>query len=118
MIRYNVPCLWVAGDRGGMSLLPFSFQYTKEDKPLRIAVTDDTPGGSGNEIRNNLWGAAIAAAMLKNKTMHGVKITVEFQGNVDGPSAGGVSCLAILSAMEGLDLPDDFAMSGTIFPDG
>ena len=119
-IRFNVPCLTVnrGSGRGNIRHLPFSFQKTNEDKPLRIMITDDTPDGSGKEIRNNLWLAAITAAMLRNATMHGVKISAEFQGNVDGPSAGAVSCIAILSAMDGLDLPDDFAMTGAIFPDG
>ena len=101
-----------------MTYLPFEFQKTNENKPLRIAVTDDTPNGSGKEIRDNLWLAAITAAMLRNNALHGVKISVEFQGDINGPSAGAVSCLAILSAIDGLSLPDDFAMTGTIFPDG
>ena len=56
--------------------------------------------------------------MQRNDVMNGVRITVEFSGDVDGPSAGSVMCLSILSAMDGRTLPEDFAMTGTIMPDG
>ena len=119
-ISYKVPCLTVYNDEthGKISYLPMKFTRTKSDKPLRIMIVDDTPSGSGQTIHSSVWLAAVTAAMLRNDTMHGVTISVEFSGNVDGPSAGGVTCLAILSAMDGLPLPSDFAMTGTILPDG
>ena len=119
-IEYLVPCLTVRNDgsHGKISYLPLKFTRTKENKPLRVMIADDTPNGSGNTIHNSVWQAAVTAAMLRNDTMHGTTITVEFSGLVDGPSAGGVTCLAILSAMDGLALPNDFAMTGTILPDG
>lgn len=81
-------------------------------------IIDDTPDGSGQSARSSVWLAAVTAAMLRNDTMHGVTISMEFSGDVDGPSAGGVTCLAILSAIDGRELPQDFAMTGTILPDG
>ena len=119
-VEYSVPCLtvWGDGSHGKISYLPLKFTRTKEDKPLRIMIADDTPNGSGKAIHSSVWLAAVTAAMLRNDTMHGTTISVEFSGNVDGPSAGGVTCLAILSAMDGLPLPNDFAMTGTILPDG
>ncbi|MBQ7395823.1 MAG: hypothetical protein IJW08_10395 [Lentisphaeria bacterium] len=118
--EYSVPCLTVLNDgtHGKISYLPLKFTRTKENKPLRIMIADDTPNGSGNTIHSSVWLAAITAAMLRNDTMHGTTISVEFSGNIDGPSAGAVTCLAILSALDGRRLPDDFAMTGTILPDG
>lgn len=119
-LEYQVPCLTVYADgsHGHISRLPLKFTRTGDDKPLRILIGDDTPGGSGETIRNSVWLAAVTAAMLRNDTMHGATISVEFSGNIDGPSAGGVICLAILSALDGRPLPNDFAMTGTILPDG
>lgn len=119
-MEYSVPCLtvWGDGSHGNLSHLPLKFTRTKENKPLRIMIVDDTPNGSGTTIHSSVWLAAVTAAMLRNDTMHGTTISVEFTGNVDGPSAGGVTCLAILSAMDGIPLPNDFAMTGTILPDG
>ena len=114
-----MPVLTVHEKLGGAyNRLPFSFERTGQDEPLKIPIADDTPSGSGASIRSSVWLAAIAASMYRNDPMNGVRITVEFSGNVDGPSAGGVMCLSILSAMDGRKLPDDFAMTGTIMPDG
>lgn len=54
-INYNVPVLSVRGNEGNISYLPFTLQQTPDDKPLRIAIIDDTPNGSGKEIRDNMW---------------------------------------------------------------
>lgn len=116
---YKMPCLTVSEMYGGkLSYLPISITREKADVPLRVMIVDDTPNGSGQTIHSSIWMASLLAAMLRNDTMHGVTITVEFTGNVDGPSAGGVTCLTILSALDGLPLPTDFAMTGTILPDG
>ena len=116
---FMMPVLTVNEVTGGAySRLPFSFVRTGKDEPLKVLVADDTPSGSGASIRSSVWLAAIAASMYRRDPMNGVRITVEFAGNVDGPSAGGVMCLSILSAMDGRKLPNDFAMTGTIMPDG
>ncbi|MGI5872601.1 MAG: S16 family serine protease [Bacillota bacterium] len=118
-VKVKMPCLTVSEVYGGkLSYLPISISRGKEDVPLRVMIVDDTPNGSGQSIHSSIWMASVLAAMLRNDTMHGVTITVEFTGNVDGPSAGGVTCLTILSALDGLSLPTDFAMTGTILPDG
>lgn len=119
VVKYNMPCLTVSEAYGGkLSYLPMTVAKGKGSAPLRVMIVDDTPNGSGQTIHSSIWMASVLAAMLRNDTMHGVTITVEFTGSVDGPSAGGVTCLAILSALDGLPLPNDFAMTGTILPDG
>ncbi len=115
----QVPCLTVSGGtEGNISHLPFTFSIGHSDRPLRILIGDDTPGGSGNKIRNSVWLAATTAALQRKISLQGVKIEVEFSGSVDGPSAGAVFCLAIMSAIDGRQFPSDFAMTGTIMPDG
>ena len=98
--------------------MPLTFTRTGEQKPLRVIIAEDTPEGSGSDIRVNVWLAAVTAAMLRNDTLYGATISVAFYGNIGGPSAGGVTCLAILSALDGRTLPNDFAMTGSILPDG
>ncbi len=117
--KFMIPVLTVNPVTGGeFHRLPFMFERTGRDEPLKILIAEDVPSGSGNSIRSSVWLAAITAAMKRSDPMNGVRITVEFSGNIDGPSAGGVMCLSILSAMNGLEMPDDFAMTGTIMPDG
>lgn len=116
----TVPLLTVNSDNSGGSCLriPFELENTGNDQPLRINISDDTPSGSGESIRASVWLAAITAAMQRNDPMSGVKIKLEFSGTVDGPSAGSMLCLAIMSARDGREIPADFAMTGTVMPDG
>ena len=51
----QVPCLTVrGGTKGNISHQPFTFSIGHSDRPLRILIGDDTPGGSGDEIRNSV----------------------------------------------------------------
>ena len=117
----EIPMLWVRDGEvrtGGLSRNPFSYRRDGSGRLLRISTSEDTPGGSGASARASLWLAAATAAMFRNDPMDGVKMEVEYTGRVDGGSAGGVTCLAILCALDGIPFPDDFAMTGAILPDG
>ena len=103
---------------GSCGALPMEVTISSNRASMRVSISDNTSGGSGASIRASVWNAAITAAMLKNNPMNGARISVDFDGNVDGPSAGGMICLGILSALDGRQVPDDFAMTGTILPDG
>ena len=113
-VRQRVSGKW----SGGCSFLPMEVSVSGGQSPLRISMSDDTPNGSGTTIRNSLWSAALVAALQKESALQGVRISLDFQGGVDGPSAGAVMCLGIMSALDGREFPDDFAMTGTILPDG
>ena len=104
--------------RGSIQTIPLKVAFASGNSPMRISISDDTSGGSGDMIRASVWNAAAAAAMLRGKTMEGLRISVDFEGDVDGPSAGGLICLGILSALDERKMPEDFAMTGTILPDG
>jgi hypothetical protein len=95
------------------------FERSEDRKaPLRIAVGEDTAVGAGSVIRASLWQAAIVAALLRNDTLQGAQATFTLSGATDGASAGGVCCLALLSALDQRPLPTDFAFTGSILPDG
>ncbi|MBQ3288725.1 MAG: hypothetical protein IJH50_04875 [Kiritimatiellae bacterium] len=121
--EYNLPVLGVHQDVSGKSVgscafFPMSIARTGSDAPLRVDFSEDTPRGTGDTIRNSLWKAALVAALQKDSTLQGVRIALDFRGRYDGPSAGAVMCLAIMSALDGRGFPDDFAMTGALLPDG
>lgn len=120
-ISFEVPVLSVIpgiSNSGKLSRLPFKLVKTNDNQALRISISDNTPMGAGPSIRSSIWVASLTAALQKNMTLTGVKISIEFSGPVDGPSAGGMICLAVLSALDSRKIPSDFAMTGTILPDG
>ncbi len=103
---------------GSCSFLPMEILVSGAQMPLRVSISDDTPNGSGATIRNSLWTAALVAALQKESALQGVRISLDFKGGMDGASAGAVMCLGIMTALDGREFPDDFAMTGAILPDG
>lgn len=87
-------------------------------EPLSVAVSENVPGGAGSTLRSSVWLAAVVAGLLRYDDLRGVTLSVRLSGQIDGPSAGGMICLAILAALVGTELPNDFAFTGTILPDG
>ena len=124
-VSYSVPVLTVQSDAQGvipgsgtLTKCPFSFVETTNTTPVRVSVVEDSPLGTGNSMRASVWLAVTTASLALNRDLSGEMVTFETSGYVDGPSAGGVLCLAVMSAIEGRAFPDDFAMTGTILVDG
>jgi len=118
--RFPLPMLSVDAENRGNCVRPrFTFvRIADENTPLSLAVSEDTPGGAGESIRASMWLAAMVASLDRMDPLAGTKVSLELSGAVDGPSAGAVLCLAILSALDGRDFPSDCAVTGTIMPDG
>lgn len=125
-VSYSIPVLTVQEtDEGGvapgsgrLSRCPFSWSGTTNDSPVKVSVIEDLPSGAGNSLRVSLWLAAATASLTFNRSLSGATVSFETAGYVDGHSAGGMLCLAVMSAMDGRPFPDDFAMTGTIMADG
>lgn len=122
-LTYDLPVLAVSEQPSGKlvgscAFLPMTISYTESSALLRVDFSEDTPRGTGDTIRNSLWTAALVAALQKDSTLQGVRIALDFRGRYDGPSAGAVMCLAIMSALDRRAFPDDFAMTGALLPDG
>ena len=124
-VSYLIPVLSVkfdgrvtVPDSGSLCRCPFEYHETEGDAPVKVSIVEDVPSGAGNSLRASIWLAVTTAALALNRDLAGVRINVEITGCVDGPSAGGMLCLAVMSALEGKSFPDDFAMTGTIMVDG
>ena len=124
-VSYTIPVLTVRADgrsvlpgSGKLQTCPFSFFETTNATPVRVSIMEDVPSGAGNSMRASVWLAVTTAALALNRDLSGETINFETSGYVDGPSAGGMLCLAVMSAIEGRTFPDDFAMTGTIMADG
>ena len=125
MVNYSIPVLTVRSDgrnvisgSGKLQKCPFSFFETTNATPVRVSIMEDVPSGAGNSMRASVWLAVTTAALALNRDLSGETINFETSGYVDGSSAGGMLCLAVMSAIDGRTFPDDFAMTGTIMADG
>lgn len=124
-VSYSIPVLTVKANgreiisgSGNLSRCPFSFVVTTNTIPVKVSISEDVPSGAGNSLRASLWLAATTASMILNRDLAGTMVNFETTGYVDGPSAGSMFCLAVMSALEKRKFPDDFAMTGTIMVDG
>lgn len=116
---YRIPVLSVNDATGGkLQWLDFEFRRKATELPLKVFTGNIESGATGKEVSASVWSAAMVAALMRGDLMTGTSIVVGFPGSMDGPSAGGIFCLAILSALDGREFPQDFAMTGTILPDG
>ena len=57
VIEYKIPCLMVRDNEpvGNLNRLPMKFSRTKQNTPLRVMISDDTPSGSGQTLHSSLW---------------------------------------------------------------
>ncbi len=112
----TVPILLVAGDRG--SIGEERIRVTpSEDGRLSIDVSEDEVGGFGDSFQAAAWNSVVVATFLGGVEL-GNNYRFELRGRIDGPSAGGITTVALLSLIHGTRIQPGVAMTGTITPTG
>lgn len=119
----DFPVLLVSTGSNGVKLgqlqeLSLELTRLKKEGPLQVAIVEETPSGAGDQLRASLWLAASTVALEVGKPLTGYRVQVTTRGRIDGPSAGAMMTLALLSALQERSLPQDFAFTGTILPNG
>jgi hypothetical protein len=87
------------------------------DKTLRLDFSEDEVQGFGDQTRAASWGAVTVATLLTGAKLEG-NYRFEVSGAIDGPSAGALTTVAVLSLLRGDTIATDITMTGTINPDG
>jgi hypothetical protein len=88
------------------------------DGRARVGFFETRVGGTGNQWRSAGWMAAVTASILSDFDPRLSRVSIEYQGAIDGPSAGAVLTVGILAAARGDSVRADAAMTGAINPDG
>ncbi len=84
----------------------------------RVGFFESEVGGTGDQWRSAGWMAAVTAAMLTDFDPRTMRVSFEYEGRIDGPSAGALMTCGVLAAVRGDKVRADAAMTGTINPDG
>lgn len=85
---------------------------------VRVGFFETEVRGAGEMWRSAGWMAAVTAALLTDFDPRAMRVSFEYEGSIDGPSAGAMLTVGILAAIRGDRLRPDAAMTGTINPDG
>ena len=108
--------LFVRGDEGGVGTEVVTIDESS-DGTVRLDFSEDEPGGLGDQSRAASWNAVTTATLLTGAALEG-RYGFEISGPIDGPSAGALKTVAVLSLMQGHTIDEDVTMTGTINPDG
>ena len=108
--------LFTRGDEGGVGTEIVTIDEST-DGTVRLDFSEDEPGGLGDQSRAASWNAVTTATLLTGAPLEG-RYGFEISGPIDGPSAGALKTVAVLSLMQGHTIAEDITMTGTINPDG
>lgn len=116
----KVDVLWVKDSvppEGGTSPLNLKVQPAAGSK-VGVSFYESTIGGSGSQWRASGWMAVVLSSFLLGEDINKYDFSMGVEGEIDGPSAGGIMTASILSLLRGDTIKTDVAMTGTINPDG
>ncbi len=97
----------------------FTVSYGKAGgSDFRVGFSEDEVAGSGDQWQAAGWNAAAVATLLNGAPLSGVRVDYDVNGRIDGPSAGALMTVGLLSLMRGDKIKPGITMTGTINPDG
>jgi len=97
----------------------FSIEYSKAPgSDFRVGFSQDEVGGTGGQWEAAGWNAAAVATLLNGAPLSGVRVDYDVNGRIDGPSAGALMTIGLLSLMRGDRIKPGITMTGTVNPDG
>jgi uncharacterized protein len=97
---------------------PVTIHLTKGGGQFRVSFSEDEVGGTGDQWRAAGWNASTTATLLIGEALTGRKVEFEVSGQIDGPSAGALMTVGVLSLLRGDKVRKNVTMTGTINPDG
>ncbi len=102
---------------GGTSRVQISIEEN-DVGDLRVGFFESEVGGSGTQWQTSGWMAVITASLLLGINPAEFEFSFDVAGRTDGPSAGGLLTVAVLSVLLGDQIDPTVTMTGTINPDG
>lgn len=113
LFYYNGP----NGPAGGSSEVRISLDASGDDE-IRVSISESEVGGTGDQWKAASWNAMTVATILTGSSLVGQEVQFDVSGRIDGPSAGALMTIGVISLIRGDEILDDITMTGTINPDG
>jgi uncharacterized protein len=114
--KVSVQPLYVKGSSGGVAREDISVSPSKAGD-TRIDFSENEVSGFGDMTRAASWNAVTVATLLTGAPL-GTDYRFAFDGAIDGPSAGGLTTVGVLSLYFGDQIDPKATMTGAINPTG
>jgi uncharacterized protein len=85
---------------------------------LGISFFESQLGTAGDQWRSSAWTAITNSSLLLGEDLNQYSFSFDAEGNIDGPSAGGLFTSSTLALILGDSIKSNVTMTGTINPDG
>ncbi|WP_197064749.1 S16 family serine protease [Leptolyngbya sp. KIOST-1] len=85
---------------------------------LGISFFESQLDVAGEQWRSSAWTAITNSSLLLGEDLNQYSFAFDAEGNIDGPSAGGLFTSSTLALILGDSLKSEVTMTGTINPDG
>jgi uncharacterized protein len=108
--------LFVAGDSGGIGTETITISES-DDGDTQVDFSEDEVTGFGDQTRAASWNAVTVATLLTGAPL-ATQYRFAFDGAIDGPSAGALTTVGVLSLYFGDEVDPAATMTGTINPTG
>jgi predicted S18 family serine protease len=102
---------------GGTEAVTVRIQPSPDGK-LRVGFNEDEVNGTGPQWQAAGWDAVAVATLITGAPLTNRDVEFDITGKIDGPSAGTLMTIGVLSLLRGDKLDNDITMTGTINPDG
>jgi uncharacterized protein len=112
----TVQPLYVKGDSGGVAKETISVSPSKAGD-TRIDFSENEVSGFGDMTRAASWNAVTVSTLLTGAPL-GTNYRFAFDGAIDGPSAGALTTVGVLSLYFGDTIDPKATMTGAINPTG
>ncbi|ERN40133.1 archaeal serine protease [Rubidibacter lacunae KORDI 51-2] len=85
---------------------------------LKVGFFESRLDNAGDQWRSAAWSAIATTSFLLGRDFGHRRFSFEYNGSIDGPSAGGLFTVHVLALALGDKVRADTTMTGTINPDG
>lgn len=115
----TVPALWASPDgQSGVENATVVSTTSRDSASVTIDVSGEVAQGAGPAWSSASASAAATAILLSGVDPTTAGVSFGVTGPIDGPSAGGILTVGVLSGLLGSELDSSVTMTGTIAPDG
>lgn len=102
---------------GGASPLTVEIKRDNNNK-IDVLYKENEVAATGDMWRASGWSATLTTSLLLGVDLSDYEITYGVEGQLDGPSAGGLMTVATMASLLGKKIKKDTTMTGTINIDG